>query len=37
MDAGLARRSGNGKKRRRYDSGMGFLDEEDEGALGSDI
>jgi hypothetical protein len=37
MDAGLARRSGNGKKRRRYDSGMGFLDEEDEGALGSEI
>jgi hypothetical protein len=32
MDAGLARRSGSGKKRRRYDSGMGFLDEEDEGA-----
>ncbi|KAH8758237.1 hypothetical protein BGZ57DRAFT_859098 [Hyaloscypha finlandica] len=37
MDTGLARRSGNGKKRRRYDSGMGFLDEEDEGALSSDI
>lgn len=31
MDGGLARRrSGSGKKRRRYDSGLGFLEEEDE-------
>jgi len=38
MDGGLARRrSGSGKKRRRYDSGLGFLEEEDEGILTSDI
>jgi hypothetical protein len=31
MDGGLAkRRSGSGKKRRRYDSGLGFLEEVDE-------
>ena len=30
LDGGLARRS-SGKKRRRYDSGLGFLEEEDEG------
>lgn len=29
LDGGLARRS-SGKKRRRYDSGLGFLEEEDE-------
>jgi hypothetical protein len=38
MDGGLARRrSGNGKKRRRYDSGLGFLEEEDEGILTPDV
>ncbi|KAN0102265.1 hypothetical protein V8E51_012775 [Hyaloscypha variabilis] len=38
MDGGLARRrSGNGKKRRRYDSGLGFLEEEDEGVLTPDV
>jgi DNA repair exonuclease SbcCD ATPase subunit len=38
MDAGLARRrSGSGKKRRRYDSGLGFLEEEDEAVMSSDV
>jgi chromosome segregation ATPase len=35
FDAGLARRrSSNGKKRRRYDSGLGFLEEADDARTG---
>jgi DNA repair exonuclease SbcCD ATPase subunit len=38
MDGALARRrSWSGKKRRRYDSGLGFLEEEDEGVIGSEL
>jgi hypothetical protein len=37
MDGELARRSVNGKKRRRYDSGLSFLEEEDEGVMSSDL
>jgi len=38
MDGGLAkRRSGSGKKRRRYDSGLGFLEEVDEVDDNSDL
>ena len=38
MDGGLAkRRSGSGKKRRRYDSGLGFLEEVDEVDVNSDL
>jgi chromosome segregation ATPase len=38
MDGSLARRrSGSGKKRRRYDSGLGFVGEEDEGVMSSDL
>jgi chromosome segregation ATPase len=38
MDGSLARRrSQSGKKRRRYDSGLGFLEEVDEGVMSSDL
>jgi hypothetical protein len=38
MDGGLARRKGgNEKKRRRYDSGLGFLEEVDEVDVNSDL
>ncbi len=38
MDGGLAkRRGGSGKKRRRYDSGLGFLEEVDEVDVNPDL